>query len=1111
MADTKLTVSLILNDASFTKKLNAVNKELKLSQSEFKNASAGTAGFEKSMLGLQTKLTSVTNQFEQQKNKVNLYKAEIGKTQTTLNELTQKYKEQANTLTTLRGKYAETCATLGETSPEARALKKEIDALEKSQNGLENKILSTNNRLTTLQTGLNEAEAEMKNLGSQTEKTKKEIETFNTDRLRENLKQTSEDLKKTSERLGTIGKGFNDAANVIGKVAVPMAGVGIAATAVSLNFEQSMSKVQAISGATGNDFKALEKKAREMGEKTSKSAKDAADAMGYMALASWDVADIQKGIEPVLRLSEAGMMDLATCSDLVTDSMGGLKLTTGELTGYLDKVAQASRKSNTSVQQLMEAFINCGATTKNLGMELYDSSAALGILANNGTKGYEAGTKLNSILTRMTAQSTIASGAWDRIGVSVFDSSGKFRGLSTVLAETKEKFGNLTQEQQQYFVKQVAGADNITDFMNLMNAAGGELEELSEKIKNSDGVLNDMAKTMQDNVKGQLTVLKSKMEELGLKIGETLLPMLSNLVDKISGMVDWFNGLSSGTQEAIVKFGLFTVAGYGAAKGLAGVFNTASTIVGIGSKLVGVLSTTATATSAVAGAGTAAVGTAAAGTGLAGVAGALGTAAAAALPWVAGAAAVGAAGYGIYKTMTKEVVPSVDLFASKTEVVSNAVYDMNGQMVKAAETMTTTISESTQSAVQSYLDMDNGVRESLQNMYVNSTVICEENKGAIIQQFSDLGKYLNEGWKADMQNNESVLKSFFENSQNITAEEQAVLLQKNTEYYTNKQNETAVYEAEIQRILTEASNEKRALKDDEVKSITELQNKMREETVNAYSATEQEASLILGRLASYDERLTTEMASKHIQEAEEMRIKSVDAATKEYDERVRTIEQMKNDGLIESEEMANKMIEDAERQRRESVEKAEQLKNQVVEKITSMNSDVVNDVDVQTGKIKTTWNKVCDWWNGLWFNKKTLEVETKETKTLVTKTQDASGKSLSFDSFASVQPMSASISDSLEVPNAKSYAAHTVSTLTAGRSQSHSNMSDMILVMQKNLEQSQMQNNLLLQLISLMQEQNGSVDVNLSLDGRQIAKASAKYMQTELSNLSLRKNRLGGM
>lgn len=1109
-SDTKLTVALILNDSAFTKQLTAVNKELKLSQSEFKNASAGTTNFGTTLAGVQAKLKSLTSQLENQSNKVELYKSEIGKTEETLKELTKTYKEQDGTLTSLRQKYEQTCQTLGETSPEAKKLDEEIKSLEKSQTNLENKIVSTNSRLTTLKTGLNDAEAEMKELDVQVGQTARSLENFNTERLREGLKATSEHLQNTSDKLGKVGKGFSETANILGKVALPIAGIGAAATTVSINFEAAMSNVKAISGATGQDLQLLEDKAREMGKATSKSATDAADAMGYMALAGWNVKEMQEGIEPILRLSEAGLMDLATTSDLVTDSMGGLQLTTRELNDYLDKVAQTSRTSNTSVQQLMEAFINCGATTTNLGIGLSEASAALGILANNGSKGYEAGTKLNSILTRMTAQSTIASGAWDRIGVSVYTADGKFKGLTKILSETRKKFAKLTQEEQQYFLKQVAGTDNITEFTNLMNATGGAIEDLTEKISNSDGALYEMAATMQDNVKGQLTQLKSKLEELGLKLGEVLLPMFSSLIEKVSKVVTWFDGLSNGTKEAIVKFGLLTVAGYGTAKGLSGVCNTASTLIGAGSKLVGVLSRTATATSGIGTATAAATGTAAAGTGLAGVGAALGSAAAAALPWVAAAAAVGAAGYGIYKTMTKEVVPSVDLFADKTETVSAAVFDMNGKLVKAAETMTVTISEGTQSAVKSYLDMDEAVRESLQSMYVNSAIINEENKNTMIQQFADMGNYIKKGWEEDMKHNESTLRTFFENSQLLTAEEQEELLKKNAEYYTNKTTDVQNYESEIQKILSTASAENRALKEEEVARITELQNLMRENSINAYSETEAEASVILGRLASYDERITAEMASKHIAEAEEMRLKAVDAATKERDERVREIEKMRDEMGTISSEQADKMIEEAERQKEESIEKAKELKSDVVQKIREMNADVLKDVDTQTGKIMTAWDRVKRWWSGLFFEKKTLEVETRQTTTRTVKTEQAPRSILDTEPYSISQQSLEPISDSLEVPNAKSYAAQTVSNITAAKKSPDSNISDVVSVLQRNLEQAQMQNNLLFQLISLLQEQESSVDVNLSLDGRTIAKASAKYMQTELNNLTLRKTRLGG-
>lgn len=1118
MSDTKLTVSLVLNDASFTKQLSQINKDIKLTESEFKNASSGVDNFGNTLNGIQTKMKSLTSQIESQSQKIELYKQEIQKTTTKLEELTQSHSEQSTKLTSLRQKYDEVCATMGENSDEAKKLNEEIKSLEKSNSNLENKIVSTNARLTTLNTGLNESEAEFKKLDSEISKTTTSLDNFNTDQVKKKLESMSSSLESTSNKLGSIGKGFNEVSSVLSKISLPLAaGLGYA-TKVTADFEQAMSVVQSVSDVSADDLDRLGQKARELGASTTKSAAEAADALGYMGLAGWNTEQMLAGLEPVLKLSEAGALDLGLASDLVTDSMGSMKLQVSDLGTYLDTVALASVQTNSDIQDLLEAFINTGSTVSNLKIPLTEANAALGILANNGTKGYEAGTKLNSILTRMTAQSKPAIAAWNSIGVSVFDTEGNFRGLTTVLAETREKFNSLTQEQQQYFLKSVAGTDNINDFVNLMYSADGTIQNLTETLKDSDGELLKIANTMQDNIKGSWSDFSGKVEELGIKFGEVLLPTLEKLLEKLGDFVDWFGTLSPATKEAIVKTALFTLAVNGATKGLGGFFESASSIVSVSSKLVGAFSKTAGATASVAAGTTALSGSAALGTGLMGAAASFGSLALAALPWVAGAAAVGAAGYAVYKGLNEEVTPAVDLFADQLVAVGGTMDATGQQVAQATQYMTLTISEETQKAVQAYIDLDDAAYENLTNLFINSQVITEETKNTVVGNFTELGNMVKTQLDTNMQESIQTMTTFFETSSVMTDEYEASILEKNNAYYEQKKADIDSYEQQISEILTNASESNRQLTVDEVNTITELRNKMREESVKAYSQTEEETNLILGRLASYDGRITAEIASKHIQEAEKTRLESVDAATKEYEERVRQIEFMRDDSKVISEEQAQALIDEAERQKNGAVEKAGEMKKKVVSKLQEMNGNILDEVDEASGKIMTFGDKVATWWNNLWFGKKTLEVETNETKNVRYNQigERMSGATIySADSDSSVNPYSIAtlsepgiITDSLEVPNARSYMNETVSSITA--SSKESNASDIVYAMKMNLQEMQKQNNLLLTLLSVMQQEK-DVNVGISIDGKQIAKATAQYINKEIENINTRKNRLGGV
>jgi TP901 family phage tail tape measure protein len=309
-----------------------------------------------------------------------------------------------------------------------------------------------------------------------------------------------------------------------------VAGFFTGAVNAAADFEQQMSKVQAVSGAAGEDLERLANKAKELGATTSKSATEAAQGLQFLALAGFSTEEQLVALEPVLRLSEAGAIDLGRASDLATDALSALGLGANELEGFLDIVTNTSTKSNTSIEQLTEAFISVGGQFKNLGIPLEDANALLGVLANRGEKGSEAATGLNAVLVNLTTGAGQAGKAMKELGLEVFDSEGNFRGVEDILGELNGKLAGLTQEQQATYKAMIGGKQNITTLNNLLSGMGEEFTELRDAISDSDGALNKVAKTMQDNLRGRITELKSATEGLLIAIGERLLPIVEKMV-----------------------------------------------------------------------------------------------------------------------------------------------------------------------------------------------------------------------------------------------------------------------------------------------------------------------------------------------------------------------------------------------------------------------------------------------------------------------------------------------------------------------------------------------------------------------------------------------------
>ncbi|MGG4346442.1 phage tail tape measure protein [Paenibacillus lautus] len=344
------------------------------------------------------------------------------------------------------------------------------------------------------------------------------------------------EMNKTSRVGATMANSLKKAGGVLaGAFAVSgIVRVGKDIVNTFATFEQGMANVRAVSGAAGEDFAKLSAKAKEMGAKTSKTAAEAADGLQYLALAGWNTEQMLQGIEPVLRLSEAGALDLGRASDLVTDSMSALGIQVADLPDYLDKVAQTSRRANTNIDALMEGFLVAGGTFKTFNVPLEESNALMGILANRGFKGAQAGTAVNAIVTNLTSGAGAAGKAMKKLNISAFDSQGQFKGMENVLFELKGKMDKMTDAQKAQYISMIAGKEHMKTFTGIMDGLGLEYGDLKEAITGADGALMDMADTQMDTFLGSMTLLDSAIDGVKLQLGEKFAPTIRKIADWIT-------------------------------------------------------------------------------------------------------------------------------------------------------------------------------------------------------------------------------------------------------------------------------------------------------------------------------------------------------------------------------------------------------------------------------------------------------------------------------------------------------------------------------------------------------------------------------------------------
>lgn len=374
-------------------------------------------------------------------------------------------------------------------------------------------------------------------------------------------KSTEQRLKGLQSSLGTIGGGLTKS------VTLPLAGLGTASLGVAANFESAMSQVAATMGMTAEEinngsenFDRLEKAAKEAGATTQFSASQAAEALNYMALAGYDVDKSIETLPTVLNLAAAGGMDLATASDMVTDSMSALGDTAGTTESFVDKMAKTSQKSNTSVQQLGEAILTVGGTAKSLAGGVTEMNTVLGIFADNGVKSAEGGTALRNIILSLTAPTDKARGAMEDLGLSVLDAEGNMRPMNDIFNDLNDILSEMSQGEQTEVLNTIFNKTDLRSVNALLANSGERFNELSGYIDNSDGAASAMAETMQNNLNGALTTLKSALEGAAIEIGQRLIPYIQQLVKWINDVVTWFNNLSQSQLDMIVKIGAVVAA-----------------------------------------------------------------------------------------------------------------------------------------------------------------------------------------------------------------------------------------------------------------------------------------------------------------------------------------------------------------------------------------------------------------------------------------------------------------------------------------------------------------------------------------------------------------------
>lgn len=526
--------------------MKAAVASMKELSSQYSLAAANAKLYGTKSDALKAKISELTQKMDVQKTKVADCKTHYETLTTRLDNNKKKSEELKTKVAELSRAYEESKEATGENSEETKKLKTELDKAEK--------------QLATTEAQTTKYEAAVKKQGAAVTQAEADLANMEVQLRDVNAELARQKFDEYAEKAGKVGQAVQTAGQHMMKVTTAIGGVAAASVTVAANFEQQMSKVQAISGATAEETDKLTESARQWGRDTKYSATEAGEAFEYMALAGWKTDDMLEGIGGILNLAAASAMDLGTASDIVTDYLTAFGLSAKDAGKFADEMAYAMSHSNTTTEALGEAYKNCAATAASMGYSVEETTAVLMTMANAGVKGGEAGTALNAIMTRLATDTKGCATELAKYGVEVYDAQDNMNSLSSILTGVRGVWNNLTDEQQANLAKTIAGTNQFSALQTIMSglsdeaiASGMSFSDYAEALQNCDGTASDMAATMQDNLLGRLTQLKSKLEDIGITVGNALLPFMEKAVAKIGELADKFAALSPQQQETILK------------------------------------------------------------------------------------------------------------------------------------------------------------------------------------------------------------------------------------------------------------------------------------------------------------------------------------------------------------------------------------------------------------------------------------------------------------------------------------------------------------------------------------------------------------------------------
>ncbi|AOM09302.1 Phage-related minor tail protein [Bacillus thuringiensis Bt18247] len=1039
-----LVVRLSLDNVNFRQGIANSGRAVRTLQNELKSVSTGMGGFANASQQTQAKMNTLSRLIEAQKEKVRALRQAYDQNKATLGEndaATQRYASQVNkavadlnrfenelkqvnrqaeqkgmdklnnSLKSLQAEFQSITTGMGGFSNATEQTRAKVDVLSRMVDKQKEKIRELQQAYNRAKTEEGEASQSAQRYAEQIHRATGELNRFENELRQSNheLEQQGNRLLNFGTRMETLGNHLQNAGMQIGMVFGGMTyaiGRGLkSAVEESMNFEQQMANIKAVSGATGQEMSKLSELAVKYGEDTKYSSVEAGKGMEELIKAGVSLTDIiNGGLEGALNLAAAGELELGEAAEIASTALNAFKKDGLSVTDAANLLAGAANASATDVHELKYGLSASAAVAAGAGMTFKDTATALAVFAQNGLKGSDAGTSLKTMLMRLNPSTKEAYNKMADLGLITYNAQAGFDFLvKNGVTPASRSVGDIEVALEKY-VMQTEGVTKWTDkcdttFRELATSSAflsskfydqqgriQSLEHISGILKESMKDLTDQQRSMaletlfgSDAVRGatilfnegsqgvnkmytemskvtaletantKMNTLKGRIEQLSgafdtmkKTIGDALAPVVSAFVAGLQKLVDGFNSLPGPVQKAVAITGGIVLA-----------LTAIATVIGVVLAAVGMV---------VSGIGAlgVALGTLATSLGIAGgVAGLLAAAlgpVAIALGVVAAAVGVGVLAYKGYQKATEDSIASVDRFATNTE----------GK-----------VSSSTKKVLGEYFKLSDGIRQKLTEMRLNHEVITEEQSQKLIGQYDKLGNTIIEKTNARQQKEVEGLKKFFADSYVLTAEEENKRMEQMNQHYEQEKLKTQEKENKIKEIIQTAANEKRDFTTSERISLQALQDEMDRTAIQHMSANQMEQKVIYENMRVQASEISARQAAEVVENSAKARDKVIEDAKKTRDDKIAYAIRLRDESGTLNKEEANAAIAEANRQYESTVSTARDKHREIVSEAKSQAGEHANQVDWETGQIKSkyqvmkddvvrnmqeTWSGITKWW-----------------------------------------------------------------------------------------------------------------------------------------------------